>query len=125
MTLLVILINLTPPQSHRREETYIAMVQLLNYCAMHTDEFIGYKKCAIIIAIHSDSSYLSNPKVRIQAGGHFFFKNRPDQGQHIINNEVVNMVSIIICNVMSSAYEAEIMSLYLNTKYVFIIWDTL
>ena len=38
---------------------------------------------------------------------------------------MVNMVSTIICNVMSSAVEAKIAALYLNEKDVIIIWDML
>ena len=90
------------------------MVQLLNYCAMHTDEFIGYKKCAIIIAIHSDSSYLSNPKVRIRAGGNLFLTNKQKKGQPIMNNVVLPAVYTILPNAILSAAKADITTLYLN-----------
>ena len=55
------------------------MVQVLNYCAMHTDAAIWYKQSAIVIAIHRDASYLYNSKVRIWSGGHFFFKKNQNR----------------------------------------------
>ena len=64
MKLLVSLSTLVSAQDHGTQATARAMVQLLNYCDVHPDAFIRYKKSYIILAIHSDSSYLSKSKLR-------------------------------------------------------------
>ena len=43
----------------------------------------------------------------------------------MINNGLVHMVSTIICNLMSSEAEANIVALYLNAKFGVFIWNLL
>ena len=81
---------------------------------MHTDAVIGYKTIAIIIAIHSDYAYLSNPKVRIRAGGQLFLNTKLKRVQHIMNNLALPVVYTIVCNVISSAAKSDITALYPN-----------
>ena len=46
--------------------------QLLNFAATQGNTIITYNARDIVLAIHSDASYLSMPKARRQAVGHFF-----------------------------------------------------
>jgi hypothetical protein len=67
----------------------------------------------MVLAIHSDASYLSEPKARSRAGGHFFLSKN---GNNPPNNGAVLNVSKIIKVVMSSAAEAELGALFINAK---------
>jgi hypothetical protein len=67
----------------------------------------------MVLAGHSDASYLSESKARSRAGGHFFLASNspyPD------NNGAVLTVAKIIKAVMSSAAEAELGALYINCR---------
>jgi uncharacterized Fe-S cluster protein YjdI len=62
----------------------------------------------MVLAVHSNASYLSEPKACIRAGGHFFLSS-----DTIIppNNGTVLNIAHIIKNIMSSATEAELAGL--------------
>ena len=67
----------------------------------------------MVLAVHSDASYLSEPKARSRAGGHFFMSlnhNDPPNKSAILN------IAHIIKNVMSSATEAELAALYIMAR---------
>jgi hypothetical protein len=65
------------------------------------------------LAIHSDTSYLSEPKARSRAGGHMFMAGTEDIP---INNGAVLITSQIIRAAMSSAAEAKLSALFINAK---------
>ena len=65
----------------------------------------------MILAVHSDASYLSEAQARSQAGGHFFCSNNSDDPP---NNGAILNISQIIKAVMSLAAEAELGALYIN-----------
>ena len=67
----------------------------------------------MILALHSDASYLSEPGAKSRAGGHFYLKDKTDKD---VNNGAVLTLSKIIKHVMTSASEAEIAALFLNCK---------
>jgi hypothetical protein len=87
--------------------------QFLDYAATHPEASVTYKKSNMVLAIHSDASYLSKPKARSQAGGHFFLSKN---GNNPPNNGAVLNVSKIIKAVMSSAGKAELGALFINAK---------
>ena len=58
------------------------------------------QKSDMIIEIHSDASYLSEPKARGQSGRHLFLTKKTKQGQPIMNNGAVDVVSNITPNAM-------------------------
>ena len=82
---------------------------------MHLDKVIRYKQSNMLFAIHSDASYLSQLKECSRVGWHFFLANKPKQGQLIVKNGAVHVISTIIHNVMPLEVEAEISAFYLNT----------
>ncbi len=65
------------------------------------------------LAIHSNASYLSEPKARSRAGGHMFLAGTEEIP---INNRAVLSIFQIIKAVMSSAAEAELDGLFINLK---------
>jgi hypothetical protein len=65
-----------------------------------------------MLAIHSDASYLSEPKARSPAEGHFFLSENDTDPR---DNGAVHTVAKIIKTVMSSAAEAELGSLCIST----------
>jgi hypothetical protein len=60
--------------------------QFLNYAATHQDAIMTYRKSDMVLVANSDASYLSEPKTRSRAGGHFFMSSDIDDP---INNMAV------------------------------------
>ena len=65
------------------------------------------------LAAHSDASYLSEPKTKSRAGGHFFLSS---ESTVPTNNGAVLNIAHIIKHVMSSATEAELAALYIVAR---------
>ena len=87
--------------------------QLLDYAATHPDVAVTYHSRNMVLAAHSDASYLSDTKARSRAGGHFFMASDIPVPE---NNGAVDTVAQIIKTVMSSAAEAELGALYINCR---------
>ena len=85
--------------------------QLLDYAATHPDAAVTYRSSNMVLASHSDASYLSENKARSRAGGHFFMASDIAVPK---NNGAVHTVAQIIKTLMSSAAEAELDALYIN-----------
>ena len=83
----------------------------LDYAATHQDAIITYRASDMVLVVHSDASYLSEPKARSRAGGHFFMSS--DTKDPANNGAVLNIAQLIKA-VMSSAAEAELGALYIN-----------
>jgi len=58
-------------QASPTEETLNKTKQFLDYAASHPDAIITYKASDMVLAIHCDASYLSEPKTRSRTGGNF------------------------------------------------------
>ena len=65
------------------------------------------------LAVHSDASYVSEPKARSRAGGHFFLAS--DVPIPANNGAVLNTANFIK-TVMSSAAEVEMGAIFLNAR---------
>jgi hypothetical protein len=85
----------------------------LDYMASQDEAVLTYKASNMVLAIHSNASYLSEPKARSCAGGHMFMAGRDDIPTN--NGAVLNILQIIWA-VMSSAVEAELGALFINAK---------
>ena len=110
-TVLVALSSIASMQATPTELTMELIKILLDYVATHPDAILTYEKSDMVLAVHSDASYLSEPGARSRAGGHFFMSSNVDDPPN--NGAVLNM-SNIIKSVMSSAAEAELGALYIN-----------
>jgi hypothetical protein len=129
-TMLVALGSITSTQANATEKTFAEVLWLLNYAASNPDAEIMYTASDMILHIHSDGSYLSEPKARSRAGGHFFLSdlslspNEQPTNTPTPNGPIYSL-SRIIRNVMGSAAEAEIASSYMNGQEAIPIRTTL
>jgi hypothetical protein len=86
---------------------------LLDYAVTQPDTILTYEKRDMILAIHSDASYLSEAKAHSRFGGHFICSNDTKDPP---NSGAILNISKILNTVMSSAAEAELGALYINTR---------
>ena len=122
-TMLVALSTLSAEQAHGTENTAKALVKFLNYCATNPEAVIRYQASDMILRVHSDTSYLTEPKARSRAGGYFYLGNqitKPDN----INGPILATTGVIKV-VVSSAAEAETGGLFTNMKEAVILRTTL
>jgi hypothetical protein len=87
--------------------------QFLDYIATQEEAVLTFSASNMKLAVHSDASYLSKPKARSRAGGHFFLSNDSTIPP---NNGVIFNIAHIIRHVMSSATEAELAALYIMAR---------
>jgi hypothetical protein len=85
--------------------------QSLDFAAMHPDAVIAYHASNMVLAGHSNASYLSESNAWSRAGGHFFMSKNVKTPP---NNCVVFTILQIIKAVMSLVAEAKIGALYIN-----------
>ncbi len=100
-------------------------LQLLDYLATQEEAVLSYHASDMVLAVHSNASYLSKPKARSRAGGHFFLSSDTTIPP---NNGAVLNIAHIIKNVMSSPAEAELAGLYImacKAVYIRIILEEL
>ena len=96
-TLLTTLSAIAARQSNGTQAVTEACHQLLDYVAMHPDAGIRYHACDMILAIHTDASYLSKLSGKSRAMGHFYLTNKNDED---FNNGAILMLSFIIKHVI-------------------------
>ena len=112
-TMLAALISISAKQAKGTEKIYDDTLWLLNYAAMHPNATIRYTASDMVLHIHSDASYLSEPRARRRTGGHYFLGDilpdmpKPPTTRTRLNGPIHSM-SRIMSNVMGSAAEAEI-----------------
>ena len=107
------------------EDTLKQTKQLLDYLVTQEEAVLTFNASDMILAAHSDASYLSEPKARSRAGGHFFLSSDSTVPH---NNGAVLNIAHIIKHIMSSATEAELAALYIMAReavYIRIILEEL
>ena len=87
--------------------------KFMDYAATHPDAVLTYRSSDMCLAVHNDASYLSEPKARSRAGGHFFLAS--DVPISANNGAVLNIANFIK-TVMSSAAEAEMGAICFNAR---------
>jgi hypothetical protein len=87
--------------------------QLLDYVATHPNASIRYLASNMILAVHTNASYLSKHKAHSQASAHFYLTNK---GNKEFNSGAILNLASIIKHVMSLASEAELAALYYSCK---------
>ena len=95
------------------EDTMQHTVQLLDYLATQEEAVLTYNTSDMKLVVHSDASYLGEPKTRSRAGGHFFMSEDTAAPG---NNGAVRKIAHIIKHVMSSATEVELAALYIMAR---------
>ena len=100
-------------QSSATEKLEEEVKQFLDYCATHPNAGVRFVASDMIMALHSDASYLSEPEAKSRAAGHFYLGMKNDEA---FDNGAILTLSKIIKHVMSSASEAETAALFYNCK---------
>ena len=67
----------------------------------------------MILKVHSDASYLSEPKAKSRVGGHYYLGQDDD---NTTSNGPVHTTATVLKHVVSSAAEAEYGAIYTNAK---------
>ena len=75
----------------------------------------------MILYIHSDASYLSEPQARSHAGVHYFLSDKHPEtttppANHPRLNTPIHSISQIMSNVMGSSAKAQIGATYINVQ---------
>jgi len=112
-TIITGLSSLAAAQANPTTHTLSLVKWLLDYAATNPNAILTYKKSDMVLAVHSDASYLSEPSARSRVGGHFFCSTNAKDPP---NNGAVLNISKILKAVMSSAAEAELGALYINAR---------
>jgi hypothetical protein len=122
LTMLTPLSTLTSKQAAPTENMMQDCLQFLDYATSQEDAIIAYQASDMKLAIHSNASYLSEPKARSIAGGHMFMAGMEEIP---INNGAVLNILQIIKAVISLAAEAELGALFINAKTAVSMQQTL
>jgi hypothetical protein len=83
-----------------------------------------YHASAMILHIHSESSYLSENEAKSRAGGFFYMGNNNKNDKKITNGAIL-IVSKVLEHVMSSPAEADIGAVLINAKEGVVLRTTL
>ena len=70
-TMLTALSAIASEQALPTENTIRKTRKFMDYAATHPDAVLTHRQSDMLLAVHSDASYLSEPKARSRAGGRF------------------------------------------------------
>ena len=112
-TMAAMMSSIASRQSRGTEDLEQEVKQFLDYCATHPNAGVRFVASDMILALHSDASYLSEPEAKSRAAGHFFLGKQNDED---FDNGAIMTLSKIIKHVMSSASEAETAAMFYNCK---------
>ena len=111
--MLVALSAIASIQSAPTTATMETVKYFMNNAASDPDAILTYRESDMVLAVHSDAYYLSKPKARSRADGHFFLS---DHYENPPNNGAVLNIAQIIKNVMNTAADAEVGALFINSR---------
>ena len=103
-------------QSAPTEKTKSLVHTFLDYMATHPNSIIRFYASDMVLNVHSDASYLTAPKARSRAGGHFFLGSLPKDNTPMKLNGPIHSLCSVLKFVASSAAEAELGALFLNAR---------
>jgi hypothetical protein len=95
-TMHVALGTLAAAQTQGTAQTMDAAIQLLNYAATHPDAAVRFSRSDMKLYIHSDASYLSEPKARSKVGGYFYSGNSNESADNPKPNGPIHVESRIM-----------------------------
>jgi hypothetical protein len=107
-TLHTALSSITARQANGTTAVTKSCQQLLDYVATHPNTGIHHKACNMILAVHTNSSYLSKQEGKSRASAHFYLTN---DGDKEFNNGTILTLSSIIKHIMSSTSKVELPAL--------------
>ncbi len=112
-TIITTLNAIATQQAAPTQDTLEEIQQVLDYCASQEEAILMYDKSSMILAVHSDTSYLNKCKSQSRAGGHFYLSNNVPYPPN--NGDILNITKVIDV-VISSAAEAELGALFMNAR---------
>jgi hypothetical protein len=102
-------------QTKATQQTAKDVAKFLNYCASHMDATIQYHLSDMILKIHSDASYTSEPKAHSRSGGHYYMGNISKDANDTANGAILAITGIMKA-LLLPASEAKIGALFENCK---------
>ena len=87
-TLLCPISTIASQSSKPTKDTMRYTLQLLDYLATQEDAVLSYHASNMVLAVHSNASYLSEPEACSRAGGHFFLSSDttiPPNNEAVLN----------------------------------------
>ncbi len=96
-------------QASATQNTLAECKQLLDHLALHPNDGITFKASNMILAAHSDASYLSKSKSCSQAGAHIFLSNDDPIPQ---SDGPVLSIAAVMRSVYALAGEAKLAALF-------------
>ena len=88
----------------------------MDYLATLPNAKIKFYASKMILNVHSDASYLSEPRAKSRVAGVYFMGDVPEDGKPILLNGNIFIVCSMLKFVVSSAAEAELGALFINGK---------
>ena len=116
VTTLVALSSIAAEQTKATEDTEARVSHLLDYLSTHRDASIRYVASDMVLNVHSDASYLTEPLARSRLGGIFFMGSLPYNGIPLQLNGPLHVTANICKFVVASAAEAELGALFYNCQ---------
>jgi len=113
---LTALSSIASEQASATEATEEKVTQLLDYLATKPKATIRFHASKMILNVHLDASYLSEPNAKSRVAGHYFLGGTPSNGRPIMTNGNIFVMCGILKFVVCSAAEAELAALFLNAK---------
>jgi hypothetical protein len=105
--------SIATQQANPTKNTMIKVKQFLDYASTHSNAIVTYHASDMVLAAHSDASYLSEASACSQARGHLFMSGDTPCPH---NNDAVLTITQIIKAVMSLAAKTKIGALYINCQ---------
>ena len=94
------------------EATLAAVEHFLNYMASNPSPKLQFRASDMILHVESDAAYLVCPKARSRAGGFHYLSNKDGT----LMNSPIWVLPKVIKNVMASAAESEVASLFMKAQ---------
>ena len=113
-TMLVKLGQLASQQSRATQQTLEEANLFLQYVATWPSATVTIRPCDMILKIHSDASYLSEPDAGSRIGGYFYLGNKGDDDS--TPNGAILVLSVRLDVVVSSVAEAEYGGCFHNAR---------
>ncbi len=116
MMVLMALSTIASKQTTGTELTMEKALQVLDYLVEHPYATDKFRTLDMVMNIHSDASYLAEPKARSRACRHFVMGWLPKDNEPIKPNGGFHMLCSILHFVVASAAEAKLGTLFLNCQ---------
>jgi hypothetical protein len=125
-SMLVALGSLALAQTKGIKATLQSMKQLLDYAATYPNTKIQYKASKMILMVHINTSYLSEPQARSHAGGYFYLRDgTTDHSPTNKPNGAILVHSTIMKMAVASTTEAEVGAIFYNAQEASTLCNTL